>query len=226
MQRWPLSLLVTLALGLLAAGCNENQHYPTASGTSGAADNNPGDTAQALPPSFAVELRVSDEQSQPVAGARVVLSDTQTLTTDGAGRATLAGLDQPVLAVVEAAGFFSEPVALGRGDVAQVVSLQLLRDQGPNGRRRVCMHFGGDSMLGRRYTDPDEEGLVRVSQSDGGAQARRVVEALAPLFKAADVRALNFESLVAELPQSLAYPRKRFLIQSPTATAIPALQEL
>ncbi|MEZ6187554.1 MAG: CapA family protein, partial [Planctomycetota bacterium] len=66
----------------------------------------------------------------------------------------------------------------------------------------------------------------RVSQSDGGAQARRVVEALAPLFKAADVRALNFESLVAELPQSLAYPRKRFLIQSPTATAIPALQEL
>ncbi|MCA8926374.1 MAG: CapA family protein [Planctomycetes bacterium] len=225
MRIWIVAGCTLLSLGLLVAGCNENNHYPSSSGTGSSASNNPGDTAQALPPAFSVGLEVRDEAGAPVPGARVKVGTTEFLT-DPSGKVTLPNLDQPVLAVIEATGFFPEPVAVGRGDVAQVVSAQLLRRTGPGGERRVVMHFGGDSMLGRRYTDPDEDGLIRVSKTDGGAQAREVVAALAPLFSLADVRALNFESLVADLPASLAYPRKRFLIQSPTATAVPALQHL
>jgi len=225
MRSWIAGAIGVGLLGLAIAGCNENNHYPSGSGTSTADSNNPGDTLPTTPPVFAAELEVRDEANAPVGGATVRIGDA-TFQTGGDGRVTLLNLDQPVLAVIEANGFLPEPVAIGRGSVGEVVSAQLLRDAGPGGERRVVMHFGGDSMLGRRYTDPDENGLVRVSTRDGGAQAREVVETLAPLFKVADVRALNFESLVADLPESLAYPRKRFLIQSPTATAIPALQEL
>ena len=224
MRSWIAGAVGVGLVGLAVAGCNENNHYP-GDGTSTADGSNPGDTAQTTPPVFAAELEVRDEANAPVGGATVRIGDA-TFQTGGDGRVTLLNLDQPVLAVIEANGFLPEPVAVGRGSVGEVVSAQLLRETGPGGERRVVMHFGGDSMLGRRYTDPDEDGLVRVSTRDGGAQAREVVEALAPLFKAADIRALNFESLIGELPASLGYPRKRYLIQSPSATAIPALQEL
>lgn len=226
MRSWIAGAVGVGLVGLAVAGCNENNHYPGDGGTTATADDtNPGDVPQALPPAFGVALEVHDEDGSPLAGATVRV-DEATFTTNASGLVNLPSLDQPVLAVIESANHLPEPVALGRGDAAEVVSMTLIRRLGPGGRRRTAMHFGGDSMLGRRYTDPDENGLVRVSQLDGGAQARQVVEALAPLFKAADVRALNFESIIGELPESLAYTLKRYVIQSPSATALPALQEL
>ena len=85
----------------------------------------------------------------------------------------------------------------------------------PLAATRRVFHFGGDVMLGRRYLEPTSEETARVVTGDGGASARAVVSAIAPLFRAADLRSINLETVVGNLPLADAYPRKRFLLQSP-----------
>lgn len=97
--------------------------------------------------------------------------------------------------------------------------VRLFRRAGPGGERRIALHFGGDAMLGRRYIEPSSELTARVTPGDGGASARAVVAALAPLFRAADLRSLNLETVVGDFPAAAAYPRKRFLLLSPPETA-------
>ena len=77
------------------------------------------------------------------------------------------------------------------------------------------MHFAGDVMLGRRYIEPTLDFTAVVTPGDGGGSARAVVSSIAPLFSAADVRSLNLETVVGDFSLAEAYPRKRFLLQSP-----------
>ncbi len=135
----------------------------------------------------------------------------------------ILAVDQPVLAIVEAEGYLPEPIVV-TPEMGPEIGIRLFGRTAADGTERVALHFGGDFMMGRRYLD-SLGGTARVVDGDGGASARQVVAAVAPLFAAADISSVNFESVIGDLPEDAAYPGKRFLLQSPPV-AVAALDEL
>jgi poly-gamma-glutamate capsule biosynthesis protein CapA/YwtB (metallophosphatase superfamily) len=209
-----LGLLVFLAL---APGCGRSgggSHAPAPAPPGPSAPAPPPPAPGSSAPTFDAAITVTDEAGAPLAGATVTV-DGVSSTTGADGRVVLAGLTRPVLAVVDATGFLSEPLALGPAEAQGGRTVRLLAATGPHGERRVVMHFAGDTMLGRRYEAPTRPDTALVTPGDGGASARAVVSAVAPLFGAADIRSLNLETVVGTLPTASAYPKKRFLLQSP-----------
>lgn len=189
------------------------------------------DPPLAAVPEFNVTLVVTDENGDSVGDADVnvaLVADTVVVTGSAPGdsRIGIQRLSQPTLVVVEAPGYIPEPVVIDRDDEGADVSVRLLSAIGSGGERRVVMHFAGDSMIGRRYVDPASDDTAVLTKGDGGASARSIVNAAIPLFTAADIRSLNLETVVGELDDSLAYPKKRFLLQSPPEAlhAIAALE--
>lgn len=220
--------LVIPLLALACGGGGGGGSGGASAGGGGGGSSGPGPLAPAPP--FATTLAVVDEAGSPVPGATVTL--TGPLPGAGApvavfpdGRLPVGPLDDPVLAVVEAPGFAPEPVAIGREDAGREVPVRLLAETGATGARRVVVHLAGDCMIGRRYLAPTAGHTAVVVEGDGGASARAVVSSLAPLFRAADLRVVNLETVVGRFPLSAAYPEKIFLIQSP-AEVLAALDEL
>lgn len=80
-------------------------------------------------------------------------------------------------------------------------------------------------MLGRRYLSPGRAGTAVLPPGDGGASARAVMASIAPLFRAAHISSLHLETVIGTLAPAAAYPKKRFLLQSPPET-VEALDEL
>lgn len=161
-----------------------------------------------------VVVRVQGEDGRPVSGAELVLAGVRHGGVDGSIE---VAVDQPVFGFVLADGFIPEPVVVAPSAPRLVVPL--VAGTGPGGPRRV-LHFGGDTMLGRRYVTAGAAGGV-----DDAAAARSVVSDVADLFAAADLSTLNLESVVGDLDPSAAYPGKRFLLATPTY-AVAALEAL
>ncbi len=160
-----------------------------------------------------VTVTVVDERGAPVAGATVDVVGGSDVETDDQGEVELA-LSRPISAIVTAPETVPEPVAIGPRD--DQLTVRLFDRVGRDGDERVALHFGGDVMLGRRYQEPTRPGTPVV---DDSTSARRVVEDLGPLTAAADATVVNLETVVGELPPELAYPGKRFLLQSPPVVA-------
>ncbi|WP_156213725.1 CapA family protein [Lentzea aerocolonigenes] len=164
---------------------------------------------------FSLRLNVVDESGRGVPNATVTLhgEKTERLNGDQGGAVSTPVLRGPVLAVVEAPGHLPEPVPLGKSDEDGPVTVKLFdRKQG-----RFAMHSAGDVMFGRRYADPDDGGPL-VPRQDAARGAEHVVSAFAPAFAAADFRTVNLESVVSDLPADKAYPQKRFILKSASAT--------
>lgn len=205
---------IALLSVLLLGGCGAGSESSGSEGLPG------GGFVSPSPKVFGFTIRVLDEGGAAIGGAAV--------TIDGAARATLpdgtlivAGFSEPALLIVEAPGFLPEPVVLGPEDSAGLREIRLKADVGPGGPRRV-FHFGGDIMLGRRYQEPIQPDTALVLSD---AEARAAVAPLAPLFRAADVSMANLETVIGNFPKAAAYPKKRFLLQSPPSM-IAALDEL
>jgi poly-gamma-glutamate capsule biosynthesis protein CapA/YwtB (metallophosphatase superfamily) len=173
------------------------------------------------PPAQVIVVEVVDEQGMPVAGAEVDVG-VDVAVTGKNGRALLAAdLVQPAVAVIRGDGILPEPLVIEGAAVNDVVSVRVLSD---GGGRRWVMHAAGDVMLARRYERPDEgEPLVPADDAAGGA--RRVVAAVQRAFGAADLRTLNLESVVGDVPDDAGYPGKAFLIRTRSG-ALAGLQDL
>jgi poly-gamma-glutamate capsule biosynthesis protein CapA/YwtB (metallophosphatase superfamily) len=78
------------------------------------------------------------------------------------------------------------------------------------------MHFGGDFMMGRRYTEPTRPDTPRVLNA---ADASRVVSDLAKMFSLADISTVNYESVVGDFALDNAKPSKLYLIQTRPETS-------
>ncbi|CCH30220.1 CapA family protein [Actinosynnema sp. NPDC047251] len=172
---------------------------------------------------IAVSLRVADESGDPVEGATVTvhspLGNPATLTSDEDGLVEVPELPGPAMAVVAADGHLTEPVPLGWSDSGKRVDLRLLARNG----KRFAVHSAGDVMFGRRYVKPGQEESSGRSEplipDDGAADgAKDVVSAIAPAFAAADFRTVNVETVVSDKPDDAAYPGKRYILKSATAT--------
>lgn len=162
-----------------------------------------------------------DEAGAAVPAAMLELpGETFTAGRDGSIELTL---DEPTAGVVIADGNLPEPLVVSRTTPHLAVRL-FARE--PAGREdRIAVHFGGDVMLGRRYLEPTREGTAMLRPDSIGADARAVVSDLAPLFRSADISMVNLETVVGDLPEEIAYPQKRFLLQTPPE-ALSALDEL
>ncbi|MDQ1257447.1 MAG: hypothetical protein QG656_2052, partial [Candidatus Hydrogenedentes bacterium] len=146
---------------------------------------------------------------------------------DEAGHASIRGLSRPIMTVLSKAGCLNEPRALGWDDAEGTVQVTMLSDLGG---RRVVVHCGGDSMLGRRYEDPageagDDLKAYLIQPGDGGSSARTLVEYMAPMFGSADLRTLNIETAVGRFPDTAAYPGKRWILRT-DPDALAAMDEL
>jgi poly-gamma-glutamate capsule biosynthesis protein CapA/YwtB (metallophosphatase superfamily) len=147
-----------------------------------------------------VAIDVVDEVGRPVE-AEFVAEGARTGSDDGRIRLSV---DQPVFGFVEAEGYLDEPVVVSPATPRMVVPL--VSATGPGGERRV-LHFGGDTMVGRRYLTGEAGGGVPDAEA-----ARSLVADIAPLFAAADLSTVNLESVVGDFDLADAYPGKRFLL--------------
>ena len=170
---------------------------------------------------FVVQLRLIDETGAPVLRATVKLPDRVFTATDGLASIETNG---PVAVVVSANGFLPEPVVVSR-NLEPELTVKLWRKIGADGRPRVVFHFGGDTMLGRRFEQPTRTDTPVLSQADGGSAARAVVSELGPIFGAADISTVNLETVIGTLSRPGAYSAKRFLLMTPPS-ALSALNEL
>jgi poly-gamma-glutamate capsule biosynthesis protein CapA/YwtB (metallophosphatase superfamily) len=169
----------------------------------GAACGGPGDRIH-----FSVTIEVVDENGAPVA-ANLELEGS-IVATGADGRARLDDLTGPVLVVVSGEDLLDEPVAIGRDDAGRVVQVRAWRSLGG---RRWSMHAAGDVMFGRRYNAPtDGDPLIPAADPATGAAA--VVDDVRRAYLAADLRMLNLETVVSDLPPETAYPGKRFILNS------------
>ena len=210
-------------LFLAAAGCS-----------TGSSSDGEGSAHADQPSPVTVTIRVSADDGFPVdtasytsvqVGPDGTTQVTQPRRADVNGSLLVPGVTDPVPLVIQAPGFIPEPIVVDRAMSGSPVSLTLRLRRGSSGERRIVLHFGGDAMLGRRYLEPTSTDTAVVLRGDGGFGARSVVARFAPLFRAADVRSLNLETVVGEFPFSAAYPKKRFLLQSPPE-ALHMLDEL
>lgn len=157
---------------------------------------------------FSVTIEVVDDTGAAVAANLDVGGSI--VATGSDGRARLDDLTGPVLVVVSGSEHLAEPVAIGRSDDGEVVRVRLWRSLGG---QRWSMHAAGDVMFGRRYNIPTE-GEPLIPFDDVAAGAAAVVEDVRRAYTAADVRMLNLETVVSELPPDTAYPGKRFILNS------------
>ncbi|MFN8223173.1 MAG: CapA family protein [Gaiellales bacterium] len=170
---------------------------------------------------FAVRLHIVDERGVAIPRATVKLRDRVVTALDGV---TSLETDQPIAVVVSAAGYLPEPVVLSRS-LAPSFTVRLWAKVGRDGVSRVVLHFGGDTMLGRRFVRPVRTDTPVLPAGGDGRAARAVVSDLAPLFSAADVSTVNLETVVGTLARPHAYDAKRFLLETPPS-ALAALDEL
>jgi poly-gamma-glutamate capsule biosynthesis protein CapA/YwtB (metallophosphatase superfamily) len=166
------------------------------------------------PYDFSITLRVSDESGAPIPGARVDF-DPQFVLTNRKGEAELHNLLGPVTTIISGQGYLAEPIVVDRTDSEHgPVEVRLFSRKGSDGATRWSMHVGGDTMLARRYLEP-EAGLPLLPAHDIGGGARAVVADLAPAFGIADLATVNLECVVGDLPDSTIYPAKRFILRTP-----------
>lgn len=173
------------------------------------------------PDDFTVTLEVVDEMGSPLSGAVFTTGDARHTATRK-GQIVLT-TNQPLAGVVTAEAHLAEPIVVSRD--ASHLAVRLFAREAANGRRRTALHFGGDVMLGRRYLEPTREGTATLRPDSIDVDARAVVSDLAPLFAAADTSMVNLETVVGGLPDAIAYPHKRFLLQTPPE-ALSALDEM
>ena len=152
---------------------------------------------------------VTDTNGAPLSTAEAVLA-SEIYRSDIAGIVNLRRLTRPALVVFSAPEYLARPVVVGPVEGPESCLQVALLSSAAKTRRVI--HFGGDVMMGRRYEEPDA-GFPLVTPGDGGASARAVVADLARSYTLADLGVLNLETVVGTLPEELAYPKKRWLLQ-------------
>ncbi|CDI02577.1 exported hypothetical protein [Candidatus Competibacter denitrificans Run_A_D11] len=198
----PLILLAVLSLATLGCG-----------GGGGSADSN---NAPLPTPSGNISGLVIDLDGHPIKDAQVELAGSTT-RTDASGQFSLTA-KSPGWVTVRHAQFLSRTRAA-------FPDRRLLVRLTPDDGETITLHLAGDTMFGRRFYDPNNDGdtrdgLIQIgNEAQGQAQLLRYIQ---PLLTNADVTALNLESPLASVPYfdptqprpSAFHPTKAFVFAS------------
>ena len=125
--------------------------------------------------------RVVDLDGAAVVGAAVTTADGETTTNDQGWFSLPAGQDRRWVTV-------THPNFLSRTRAAAIGSPALVRLT-PDDGETVSLHFGGDTMFGRRFYDPNEDGETSDGLIQIGSEAKTQADHLRhvqPLLANAD----------------------------------------
>ena len=164
----------------------------------------------------------------PVAGAEVRGPHQTSTLTDDAGRFRIENEPGPGWVTASAEGW------LPRSRVA-VPGVETVVRLAPSTPDTVSFAFGGDVMFGRRYYDPDEDGIVdgQLAPDSSIEEHARLLSSVAPLLDEADIATVNLETPLIDEPlldptgarPSRFHPTKDYTFASAPAAA-GALREL
>jgi len=216
MTRPAFSLLFILALFL--SSC---LYLPTAVPTATT-------TLAPTPQKFSITGRVVDMEGNPLQGANVASQNSNTIS-DHDGWFDLQSENTPQWITVKSDGFISRVRAAVPG---APVLFRLTPDDG----KTITIQFGGDTMFGRRFFDPNED----TDTSDGLLSPDPDVEAhlkllapIEPLLGKADLTVLNLESPLTDQPylsprdpRPTSYHATKDYVFASDTSAITALKEL
>jgi hypothetical protein len=204
--RWTLAGVLALT-SLLSAPLRAAPSFVLAPASSALAASQP--PTQPFARRIDTRLVIVSETGQAIAGASVDLGK-RSVPANRRGIARLARLKGPSLAVVRAPGYLSEPVIIGQRNQRRDLRVRLWSAVGG---KRYALHSSGDVMFGRRYNVPTE-GEPLIPEGNAGPAAAAVVEPIRRAFAAADLSTINLETVISRLPDSAAYPGKRFILNS------------
>jgi poly-gamma-glutamate synthesis protein (capsule biosynthesis protein) len=132
---------------------------------------------------------------EAVGEASVSTSNGQT-TTDGDGWFQIPQQQSSQWVTVEHPNFISRTRAAAPGSP---VLVRLTPDDGET----VSLHFAGDTMFGRRFYDPNEDGDTRdglLQPGDGVDEHSALLDDVKPLLENADLSVVNLETPLANEP--------------------------
>lgn len=172
--------------------------------------------------------RVVDWSGQPIAGVSVTViafgdgssNAGKSDLTDGSGQFSITGLKRrSALLRVTLGGWYTEivPVDLQRplGETTTSAGDVVVTEK-QDGRARLV--FVGDTMLGRRFTDADEDGLEGeagdlIRPGSRSADAKKIVAYVRDAISAADYAVANLECAVTADPDT-PHPYKAYTFYS------------
>ncbi len=155
-----------------------------------------GELYQAAPVVGPISGVVVDMDGEPLSGAEVsTLADGSwgaAVRSDGWGEFETTESEGNRFVRVEADGYLSR---VRPGSPSEQLVVRLSEDDGATARLR----FGGNTMFGRRYYDPDEDGYQDDALIRTGLElldVQRMLAGVEPLLRDADLAAVNLESPV------------------------------
>ncbi|MDP9316178.1 MAG: CapA family protein [Chloroflexota bacterium] len=171
--------------------------------------------------------RVIDLDGKPLAGAQVSSVIGQTVAGPD-GTFTLTSQRYAPWITAKHQGYLTRTRAAAPGTP---VIIRLTPDDG----KTVVLHFAGDTMAGRRFYDPNEDGDTSDGQLRPGASAKQhqaLLQHVQPLLEAADLTIVNLETPVVANPYfdptrprpTKFHPTKDYAFATAPAIA-PALRE-
>lgn len=143
--------------------------------------------------------RVISLAGQPISGALVSSLAGEAISnaiSNAEGWFEIPALSSVQWVTVRHSDYLSRTRATKQGEP---VLFRLTPDDGET----VAIHFGGDSMFGRRYYDPNEDGNTEDGLLPLGAGAEKhlaLLKWVRPLLENADISVLNLETPLAENP--------------------------
>ncbi|HLO32413.1 MAG TPA: CapA family protein [Anaerolineales bacterium] len=217
MTRFLFSVLFLLSLLLSSCSSSLEQALPTATVVS---------TPQ--PPKPAFTGRVIDMDGNPIAGASVNSQSGQA-TSRQDGWFDLPGAGTPEWLTAKSAGFISRTRAAAPGTP---VLFRLTPDDG----KTIVIQFGGDTMFGRRFFDPNEDGDTTdgLLPPDPDVEAHlRLLAPIEPLLGKSDLTVVNLETPLTDQPYfsprdprpTVYHDTKDYVFSSDTS-AVQALKQI
>ncbi len=178
---------------------------------------------------YKVSGKVLDFDGQPIAGAVVLSYDNDSAHTAADGSFSIYVSQSPIWLRVEAAGYISRTRAAAAGE-------PLLFRLSPDDGKTIVINFGGDTMMGRRFFDPNEDG----NPNDGYLATAPTLEnhlkllwPIKPLIENADISVVNLESVIYDPPyfsliepRPTVYHKTKDYVYATSPEAIPALKRI
>jgi len=180
------------------------------------------------PPKYNFTGRVVDMDGNPIQDAGVSSQTNQT-TSNNDGWFELPSEGKPEWITAKRDGFISHTRAAAP-------SLPVLFRLTPDDGKTIVIQFGGDTMFGRRFFDPNEDGDTTdgLLPPDPDVEAHlKLLAPIEPLVGKSDLTVLNFESPLTDQPyfsprdpRPTVYHNTKDYVFSSDASAVSALKQI
>jgi len=154
--------------------------------------------------------KIVDEQGQPLANASITIG-TAHVNTDIDGRYAIELAQADVYALrISSDGFYGSIQTHSHFELSQASSLDLVINDIELVRKkkgRTLLAFGGDVMMGRRYSKPYFGNEVLINKGHEQEDTKALVKYVKPYMSLADLAAVNLETQIATTAPSERAPK-------------------